>query len=210
MTPQSISGWQFCDEHGTFELANPCDSSYLYFPLMNESGLVSVVTPTLHGDIKTNQNTFLTLPVSVEDLHTSRSTRNFWVNVKDRGAWSAAGNSAPQIARRTAEEVLLRAGFLWHTVERTNSTLGLRAAVTNFVPANRDQVELMRVTLTNVGDHILTITPTAAIPIYGRSADNLRDHRHVTSLLHRTRTRLRCAGQARAVIPTNAAINPTR
>jgi hypothetical protein len=128
MTPQSISGWQFCDEHGTFELANPCDSSYLYFPLMNESGLVSVVTPTLHGDIKTNQNTFLTLPVSVEDLHASRSTRNFWVSVKGRGAWSVAGNSAPQIAQRTAEEVMLRAGFLWHTVERTNSTLGLRAS----------------------------------------------------------------------------------
>ena len=30
------------------------------------------------------------------------------------------------------------------------------------------------------------LTPTAAIPIYGRSADNLRDHRHVTSLLQRT------------------------
>ena len=46
----------------------------------------------------------------------------------------------------------------------------------------------MRVTLTNTSDHPLTITPTAAIPLYGRSADNLRDHRHVTSLLHRIRT----------------------
>ena len=80
------------------------------------------------------------------------------------------------------------AGFLWHSIERTNSTLGLRAEVTNVVPANADQVELMRVTLTNIGDQTLTLTPTAAIPIYGRSADNLRDHRHVTSLLHRTRT----------------------
>jgi len=44
------------------------------------------------------------------------------------------------------------------------------------------------VTLTNISDRALTLTPTAAIPIYGRSADNLRDHRHVTSLLHRTRT----------------------
>jgi cellobiose phosphorylase len=188
MTTQPISGWQFCDEHGTFELANPHASSYLYFPLMNESGLVSVVTPALQGDIKTSQNTFLTLPVSVEDLHTSRSTRNFWVKVKDRGAWSAAGNSAPQTAPRSAEEVTLRAGFLWHTVARTNRALGLRAEVTNFVPANHDQVELMRVTLTNVGDQPLAVTPTAAIPIYGRSADNLRDHRHVTSLLHRTHT----------------------
>ena len=33
-----------------------------------------------------------------------------------------------------------------------------------------------------------TVTPTAAIPLYGRSADNIRDHRHVTSLLHRTFT----------------------
>ena len=46
----------------------------------------------------------------------------------------------------------------------------------------------MQVTLTNSGDASLTITPTAAIPLYGRSADNLRDHRHVTSLLHRIRT----------------------
>ena len=32
------------------------------------------------------------------------------------------------------------------------------------------------------------ITPVAAIPIFGRSADNIRDHRHVTSLLHRIKT----------------------
>jgi hypothetical protein len=108
--------------------------------------------------------------------------------VQGRDAWSVTGNSAPQIAQRTAEEVKLRAGFLWHTIERTNPTVGLRAAVANLVPANHDQVELMRVTLTNSGHQPLTLTPTAAIPIYGRSADNLRDHRHVTSLLHRTRT----------------------
>jgi cellobiose phosphorylase len=183
----TIATWHFNDD-GSFQLDAPQTSSYLYFPLMNESGLVSVVSPTLHGDIKTDQNTFLTLPVSVEDLHTSRSSRNFWVNVPGYGAWSVTGNSALQIAQRATEGVKLRAGFLWHSIEQTNSTLGLRAEVTNFVPANHDQVELMRVTLTNVGDHTLTLTPTAAIPIYGRSADNLRDHRHVTSLLHRTRT----------------------
>jgi cellobiose phosphorylase len=43
----------------------------------------------------------------------------------------------------------------------------------------------MRVTLTNAADQPVTITPTAAIPLYARSADDLRDHRHVTSLLHR-------------------------
>ena len=190
MTKPAVNGWHFCDDAGTFELIDPQASNYLYFPLVNETGLVSVVTPTLHGDIKTNQNTFLTLPVSVEDLHMSRAARNFWVNVAGRGAWSVTGNSAPQIAQRfdADEGVKLKAGFLWHTLTRTNTALGLRAEITNFVPPDADQVELMRVTLTNVGDDTLTLTPTAAIPIYGRSADNLRDHRHVTSLLQRTRT----------------------
>ena len=183
-------GWDFCDERGTFELINPQASNYLYFPLVNDSGLVSVVTPTLHGDIKIDQNTFLMPPVSVEDLHTSRAARNFWVKIEGQAAWSVTGNSALQIARRfnDDEEVKLAAGFLWHTLTRTNATLGLQAEITNFVPPNADQVELMRVTLTNVGAEALILTPTAAVPIYGRSADNLRDHRHVTSLLQRTRT----------------------
>ena len=39
--------------------------------------------------------------------------------------------------------------------------------------------------LRNASDGVKPLTPCAAVPIYGRSADNLRDHRHVTSLLHR-------------------------
>lgn len=190
MTNPAVHGWRFCDERGTFELIDPQASNYLYFPLLNETGLVSVVTPTLHGDLKLDQNAFLTVPVSVEDLHTSRAARNFWVKVDGQTAWSVTGNSAPQIARRFNgdDDVKLEAGFLWHTLTRANAKLGLRADVTNVVPPDADHVELMRVTLTNVGDEPITLTPTAAIPIYGRSADNLRDHRHVTSLLQRTRT----------------------
>ena len=41
--------------------------------------MMSCVTPTLHGDVKTGQNSFLMAPVSVEDLHNSRAARNFWV-----------------------------------------------------------------------------------------------------------------------------------
>ena len=116
------------------------------------AGLVSVVTPTLHGDIKTNQNTFLTLPVSVEDLHTSRSSRNFWVNVPGMSAWSVTGNSAPQIAQRARRSETARRISVAHRSSAPTRRLGLRAEVTNFVPANADQVELMRVTLTNIGD----------------------------------------------------------
>ncbi len=71
-------------------------------------------------------------------------------------------------------------------MRRNNEQLGLQAEVTSFVPTSDDRVELMKVTLTNLSDSSLKLSTTAAIPIYGRSADNLRDHRHVTSLLHRT------------------------
>ena len=191
MTQNTTTGWRFIDDEGTFRLDAPHRTSYLYFPLVNEAGMMSAVTPALLGDTKTGQNTFLTLPVSVEDLHNSRSARNFWVNIAGHGPWSATGNSARQLAERLTdadESVLLEAGLLWHKVTREHRGAGLRAEVINVVPAGPDPVELMQVVLTNTGAAPLALTPTAAIPIYGRSADNLRDHRHVTSLLHRTRT----------------------
>ncbi len=184
------SRWYFCDDSGTFKLDNPHLSSYLYFPLVNEAGMMSVITPSLHGDAKTGQNTFLLPPVSVEDLHNSRSARNFWVHMPGVGAWSATGNSATQIAGAFAndETVQLEAGFLWHKLTRKNLSTGLQAEIINFVPPSQDKVELMQVRLTNTGPAPLRLSPTAAIPLYGRSADNLRDHRHVTSLLHRIST----------------------
>lgn len=198
MTENTRPGWRFIDDNGSnngaFRLIAPQRTNYLYFPLVNEAGMMSVVTPTLHGDCKTGQNSFLTLPVSVEDLHNTRSARNFWLSIAGFGPWSATGNSARQLAEAEEageaknEDVALEAGLLWHKVIRENRAAGIRAEVTNFVPASSDQVELMQVVLTNTGATPLTFTPTAAIPIFGRSADNLRDHRHVTSLLHRIRT----------------------
>lgn len=186
-----MTGWQYLDERGTFRLQNPQQTSALYFPLVNETGFTAVITPTLHGDIKADHHSYLMPPVSVTDLHTSRTARNFWVAMEGERPWSVGGNSAWQLAQRftaAEESVTLTAGLLWHQVTRENATLGLRAEVTNFVPASQDRVELMRVTLTNTSTAPLTLAATAAIPIYGRSADNQRDHRHVTSLLHRIRT----------------------
>ncbi len=187
--PTNVSPWDFIDNNGTFVLKNPHLTSYLYFPLVNEAHMMSSVSPMLHGDVKTDQNTFLMAPVSVEDLHNSRSARNFWVSIENKGVWSATGNSARQIvdagANGHGEQVELSAGLLWHKITRENRHLGLRAEITNFIPHGPHPVELMKVRLTNTSSQPITLTPTAAIPIYGRSADNLRDHRHVTSLLHR-------------------------
>ena len=189
MNQPDVSEWKFVDDAATFCLHNPHRYSALFFPLCNEAGILSAITPTLHGDIKASHNAFLTPPVSIESLRDSRSARNFWIKVNGAEPWSATGNSALQVARHFTvadEESFLEAGFLWQRVTRKNGLLGLQAEVTSFVPTSADQVELMKVTLTNLSDNRMQLTPTAAIPMYGRSADNVRDHRHVTSLLHRT------------------------
>jgi len=183
MKPQ-VSPWKFITPDGNFHLKDPHHTSYLYFPLVNEAGMISVVTPTLNGDVKTGQHTFLTPPTSVEDLSNNRSARNFWLTLSNGDVWSATGNSTAQIAN-DADQVALEAGFLWHKLTRANTQIGVQAEITNIVPPVNETVELMKVTLTNISDQPLNITPTAAIPIYARSADNVRDHRHVTSLLHR-------------------------
>ncbi|MFX1254717.1 MAG: GH36-type glycosyl hydrolase domain-containing protein [Promethearchaeota archaeon] len=187
-------GWKFINKGGQFSLKSPHKTSYLYFPLVNESGMMSSITPELHGDAKTSQNSFLLAPVSVEDLHNSKNSRNFWcfIENKEGKIWSVTGNSAAQKAlsftEKDIEEVELQAGFLWHKVIRKNTQLGIQAEITNFVPSESSTVELMEVKITNIGVEKVIISPTAAIPLFCRSADNIRDHRHVTSLLHRIET----------------------
>jgi cellobiose phosphorylase len=195
------NGWFFVDGESTFQLPNPQHTSYLYFPLINEAGMISSITPTLNGDLKIDQNKFLLLPTSVEDLHNSRSVRNFWLRINNDQVWSVAGNCLHRTTDKfadIAEDVTLTAGLLWHKITREHKGLGLKSVITNFVPSGQDTVELMRVTVKNTGDRKITLMPTAAIPIYGRSADNLRDHRHVTSLLHRTK----CIDSGVVVRPT--------
>lgn len=185
------SGWKFTGDNGEFSIDQPHETSFLYFPLANEAGMLSSISPNLHGDIKSSQYTFLTPPVSVDDLHNSRASRNFWVYVRDKGAWSASGNSVKQtsgVFTGGEEQVTLEAGFLWHKITRVNKDFGLESVITSFVPVQSDKVELMKIKITNVSNEIMHMTPTAAIPLYGRSADEIRDHRHVTSLLHRIYT----------------------
>jgi len=163
----------------------------LYFPIANESGVMGSVTPNLGGDNKMGQNTFLLAPVSSEDLHNNKSSRNFWCDIKGKGLWSATGKSAVQesnLFTDKKEETVLDAGFMWHKVKRISKEYGLTSEITSFVPYTKDTLELMLVKVINSGEEDITLTPAAAIPMYGRSADNIRDHRHVTSLLHRVET----------------------
>jgi cellobiose phosphorylase len=180
--------WEFTDPQGSFRFPQPDEVSRLYFPLANEGGILSSITPELQGDIKTGHNTFLTPPISVEDLYNTKSSRNFWAYVEGKGAWSLTGVSASQRAGRhhgNAEKVTLEAGMLWHKVMRESASWKLRSEIINFAPVGSDRVEIMMVTLTNTSTGRMRVSCTSGVPIFGRSADNLRDHNHVTSLLHR-------------------------
>ncbi|MBQ1598237.1 MAG: cellobiose phosphorylase [Lachnospiraceae bacterium] len=190
----------YLDRNGTFQLEQPENYSYLYFPLASEKGLKSSITPNLGGDSKRDQESFLLEPVSSENLHNNRSTRNFWCLLDGEQAWSATGASAEAEADRFTkdqEKSSVTAGFLWHKLRRENEKLGICSEITSFVPFD-DDVEVSIVTITNNGDRDRELEFYAAVPLYGRSADNIRDHRNVTSMLHR----IYATGDGVTVIPT--------
>ena len=181
---------RFLNEDGVFSLENAENTSGLYLPIAGNAGLKSAVTPSFGGDSKLDQEAFLLEPATVESLHNARATRNFWCRVEGAGCWSATGVSAEAESQKftpAQDACTLTAGFMWQTVQRVSRTYRLEAEVTAFVPAD-DAVEVLRVRIRNTADAAQTLTPVAAVPIYGRSADNVRDHRNVTSLLHRIRT----------------------
>jgi len=175
--------WRFTDNSGSFISEDVGIIKSLYFPLANEK-IMSSVTPDLHGDIKTGQNSFLLIPVSRIDLVNSRSSRNFWVYINKDKIWSATGVSK-NLKQIKNDKFKLEAGLLWQKITRENKNMGLRAEILSFVPATQDPVEIMQVKITNISSKSIKFTPTTAIPIYARGADNIRDHRHVTSLLQR-------------------------
>lgn len=191
MSQYRLGKYKYLDDYGTFQLENPERINTLYFPLANEGGVMSCVTPNLGGDLKIGQDYFWLEPVSIENLHNNKSSRNFWVNIKGHEPWSATGVSLSQQMKLFSddkEETILEAGILWHRMIRYNKELKIKSTITSFVPSNNDTVELMEVVITNLSQDKITFSSTAAVPVYGRSADNIRDHRHVTSLLHRIKT----------------------
>lgn len=183
------AGWVFINKLGSFQWDNPIGIDELYFPVCNEAGMMASVTPRMHGDATTGQHTFLRRPLVMEDLHNTRSTRNFWIYSERSGALSLTGSSARQFAESSTDRELVRttiqATFLAHTLIREDAKHGLLSEITHFCPVSDDKIEITRVRITNSGATALRFQPTTSFPIYGRSADNLRDHNHWTSLSHR-------------------------
>lgn len=176
----------FEHKNEVFTLNHPDNYTYLYLPAAGEQGIKSSVTPNFAGDSKLDQNSFILEPVSSENLHNNKSSRNFWCFIEGIGAWSATGTSAEAEFNKYTEqqdECSMEAGFMWQTVIRKSPKYRLKSKVTSFVPIAHN-VEIMHIVIQNTSSTPQKIVPIASVPIYGRSADNIRDHRHVTSLLH--------------------------
>ena len=181
---------QFTGKNGEFQIAHLVQQNEWNFPVANEEGIKSSVTQNFGGDCKLDQNHFLLEPVSIENLHNNRSTRNIWCTVDGKDHYSLTGASAQNEYERflgKEDDMVLDAGFMWQEVKRIIKDVELEATVRIFAPLGYG-AEVMQVKIVNKGKDTRKISVTPAIPLYGRSADNLRDHRHVTSLLHRIKT----------------------
>lgn len=162
---------------GTIQKMNLKGLTGYYFPLFNKTGLMSYITPTLSGDIKLDYHHYVTEPFSEKDLVNSLFSRNviFYVDGKP---YHLNGNSFLQ--QNDALDLVV--GPLYQIVTRKNKKLTLKT--TSFI-VNEDPIEVHQIEVTNQSSKPFQLEILTASPLYGRSADNLRDHRHVTSLLNR-------------------------
>ncbi len=150
----------------------------IYSPLCGIDGtsLKSAITPYLSGDIKIDKFRYVTEPVSREDLR--EDVRNFFISL-------TSGEVLSLTQETSLDGAQVEIGQLWHKLTRTHAEAGIEMTAVNFIPVTGENVELMKVTIKNMSDTTVTLTPTAVVPIFGRSLANKHDHEHVTALLNR-------------------------
>ncbi len=171
--------FNFIDDQATFVSTQAAKMKTMYAPLCGAeaTSLKSAITPSLSGDIKTDKFHYVTKPASREDLR--YPVRNFFVHIKGKSTLSLAGFGFD-------DQATITVGQLWHSLVRSDKKSGIELSAINFIPSSNEPVELMRVTVKNISKKTITFTPTAAVPIFGRSLANKHDHEHVTALLNRT------------------------
>ncbi len=178
--------WSYLgDSKGTFRAVDADYTSRLYFPLMNEAGMRTSVTPDLKGDISGGFDKYLMPPVVTEDLHRTNNSRYFWLNIEGLDPWSINGLSPSQQSQKwlsQSEHSEITASPGSFKLKRSHSVLDLEAEISITVPLGVDKVELWKVTVSNLGNETIKMTPFVALPLFGRHADNLRDHRQVTTM----------------------------
>lgn len=161
----------------TFDIKN--NQGY-YLPLFNLLGLKSSITPYFGGDLKIDQHHYALEPTTEVDLYHNIASRNIIFEVNGATYFLNGQTSIQQ-----SDDLTYEVDLLYQKVTRSNKHFKLE--VISFIPTDAN-IELHEVKFTNISKQKLDVKITTAIPIYARSADNLRDHRHVTSLLNRIET----------------------
>ncbi|MDD4954616.1 MAG: cellobiose phosphorylase [Candidatus Omnitrophica bacterium] len=164
--------YNFKDTNGTFTVENP-QKYNLYFPLTNAKGtILSAISPNLAGDIKEDNDHFLLQPASVEDVRNNLLCR--------REFFIRAGREIVRCSYPYKD--IAEYGLLYQKIIKRTEKLNIE--ILNFIPWNLG-VEVMQIKVKNTSQKELSITPTSFMPVFARAEKNLRDHRHVTSLLNR-------------------------
>lgn len=168
--------YKFTDNKASFKVDNAQKTSYLYFPLTNAEGnFLSSISPNLSGDIKQDNDHFLMQPISIEDTKNNLlCRREFFLKILSEK------NKIIRLSYNSPTTV--KAGLLYHTIEKDYKNLSIET--TNFVPFDK-KVEVMKIKIKNKSKKEIKFIPTSFIPLFGRPEHNLRDHRHVSSLLNR-------------------------
>jgi cellobiose phosphorylase len=178
--------WKFDKKNdGSFFVENANHLPVLYFPLMNTAGMKSFVTPDLKGDVCKDFHHYLTTPTVTEEIHRTLSSRNFWIKAKGHNPWSASGQSAFQKTHKwngLKDTSSIEASIGAFSTKRKQEETSLETKITTFIPEGKDFVEVLKITVTNTGETQQTFDPYYALPLFGRSADNVRDHRQVTTM----------------------------
>ena len=148
-----------------------------YFPLFNLKGFRSAITPFFAGDVKTDLHHYAIEPASELELYEHTQSRNIIFFV-DGQKYFLNGQTHLQ----QNDDIVYETDMLYQKVSRINEKHTIDTI--SFVPLN-EMAECHQIIYTNKTNQTQKLSVMTATPIYGRSADNLRDHRHVTSLLNR-------------------------
>jgi len=155
-------------------------NSGFYLPLFNYLGLKASITPFFGGTLATDHNHYALEPVSELDLYNHQMSRNVIFQINGENYFMNGETN-----RQQADTLDIESGLFYQKVNRSNELFQIET--TSYIPLDAT-VELHRIKIENNSDKALDLAVITAIPLYGRSADNLRDHRHVTSLLNRIET----------------------
>lgn len=168
--------YSFLSDGFSFRSKEAVKRRLIYAPLCapEGTGIKSAITPLLSGDIKIDKSRYLTKPASREDLR--QPVRNFFVKTE---------GGIVSLADPVDIHAEVEIGQLWHQLSRVFPKAGVSLTARTFIPVSGENVELTCVTVKNVSNTALQISPVGAVPVFARSLSNKHDHEHVTALLNR-------------------------